>query len=145
MHLPQCSSKYTGCFQNIFTYIGTESYVQITSICSASKIFWIPTWKITFHQKRNQAFIRSTATITRRYTCARWKVSQPNLRETRDKRWLGRDQDRSWCHRHTSVKAFLVAAHGSMDWHTRSVAVTPAPLWVPTQWLLVPSLMSVVG
>ena len=27
-------------------------------------------------------------------------------RETRDKRSLGRDPSRSWCHRHTSVKLF---------------------------------------
>ena len=39
-----------------------------------------------------------------------------NRRETRDKRPLGRDPDRSCCHRHTTnmKKAFLVAAHGSM-------------------------------
>ena len=38
-----------------------------------------------------------------------------NRRETRDKRPLGRDPDRSWCHCHTSVKIFLVTTHGSMD------------------------------
>ena len=27
--------------------------------------------------------------------------SWPSLRETRDKRPLGRDPERSWCHRHT--------------------------------------------
>ena len=32
------------------------------------------------------------------------KTSRPSLRETRDKRTLGRDPDRSWCHSHTSVK-----------------------------------------
>ena len=29
---------------------------------------------------------------------------RPSLRETRDKWLLGRDPDKSWCHRHTSVK-----------------------------------------
>ena len=32
------------------------------------------------------------------------KSSRHSLRETRDKRPLGRDSDRSWCHRHTNVK-----------------------------------------
>ena len=32
------------------------------------------------------------------------KSSRPCLRETRDKRPLGKDQEKSWCHRHTSVK-----------------------------------------
>ena len=138
-----------------------------------------------------------------------------NRRETRDKRLLGRDPYRSWCHLYTIVKRFLFAAHGSMDidgstrvccrsvhgsmgydqesftqvwwwrqllfgslpnrrypeshvgcrlgrelitlpvccgrcpwnhelrskklYHTRSVAVTPAPVRVPTQRPLVPS------
>ena len=34
------------------------------------------------------------------------KSSRPSLRETRDKRPLGRDLDGSWCHLHTSVKHF---------------------------------------
>ena len=38
-----------------------------------------------------------------------------NKREIWEKRLLGRDPDRSWCHFHTSVKLFLIAAHGSMD------------------------------
>ena len=43
-------------------------------------------------------------------------ISRRSLRETRDKRPLGRDPDMSWCHRHTKsmIKLFLVAAHGSM-------------------------------
>ena len=32
------------------------------------------------------------------------KSSRPSLRETRDKRLLGRDPDKSWYHRDTSVK-----------------------------------------
>ena len=32
------------------------------------------------------------------------KSSRPSLRETRDKRSLGRDPDRNWCYDHTSVK-----------------------------------------
>ena len=32
------------------------------------------------------------------------KNSRPSLRETRDKRPLARNPDRSWCHRRTSVK-----------------------------------------
>ena len=48
------------------------------------------------------------------------KSSGPSLRETREKRPLGRDPDRRWRYRHTSVKLFwsqpmvpwtLVAAH----------------------------------
>ena len=44
--------------------------------------------------------------------------SRPSLRETRDKRPLGWDPDRSWCDRHTTEydKAFLFAAHDSIDW-----------------------------
>ena len=38
-----------------------------------------------------------------------------NQLETQDKRPLGRDPNRSWCHLHTSEDLFLVAAHGSMD------------------------------
>jgi hypothetical protein len=34
------------------------------------------------------------------------KISWPSLRETRVKRPLGRDLDRSWYHRHTSAKLF---------------------------------------
>ena len=35
------------------------------------------------------------------------KSPRPSLRETRDKRPLGRDPDRSWCHCHTSAKLSL--------------------------------------
>ena len=40
-------------------------------------------------------------------------ISRPRLQSTeaRDKRPLGRDPGRGWCHRHTSV-SFLVAIHG---------------------------------
>ena len=39
---------------------------------------------------------------------ARWKVLDLvySRRESRDKRPLSRDPDRTWCHRHTSVKRF---------------------------------------
>ena len=42
------------------------------------------------------------------YTRVVWKVSDIayNQCETQDKRPLGRDTDRSWCHLHTSVKLF---------------------------------------
>ena len=42
------------------------------------------------------------------YTRASWKVLglAYNQSETWDKQSLGRDPDRSWCHRHTSVKLF---------------------------------------
>ena len=42
------------------------------------------------------------------FTRVVWKVSNLvyNQRETRDKRLLGRDPDRSQCHRHTSLKLF---------------------------------------
>ena len=78
---------------------------------------------------------------------------------------LGRDPDRSWCHIHTSTKLFWLRpmAPAAAQQHTSvlplslwihglrsrklytSVAVTPAPIRVPTQWLLVPSFMSIVG
>ena len=43
--------------------------------------------------------------------------SRPSLqpRETWGKWPLDKDPDRGWCHRHTSVKFFLVAAHDTMD------------------------------
>ena len=46
-----------------------------------------------------------------------WKVLNLayNWPETWDKRLLGRDPDRSWCHIHTNVKLFFVTAHGSMN------------------------------
>ena len=141
---------------------------------------------------------------------ARWKVHDRayNWCETRDKRLLGRDPDRSWCHRYTSVKQSWsqpmawAAAHSSMEpwartkkalqysgdtssclgpyltaaclefhigcrlgrellpwpyaaprcpcshglwpkkfYHTRSVAVEPAPVWFPIQKPLLPSFM----
>ena len=89
-----------------------------------------------------------------------------NWCETRDKRLLGRDPDRSWCHLHTCVKffwsypmapwisatAYECASAQSMDpWAATkkklytSVEVTSAPVWVPTQWPLVPNFTSVVG
>ena len=90
-----------------------------------------------------------------------------NQRETWNKRPLGRDPDRSWCHLHIGVKLFwsqpmapwtLAAAYActatqSMDpwtatkrsYHTHSVAVTPAHVRVPTQWPHVPSFTYVVG
>ena len=44
------------------------------------------------------------------------KTYRPSLPETRDKRPLGKESDRSWCHRHTTsmIKLFLVAAHASV-------------------------------
>ena len=50
-----------------------------------------------------------------------------NRRETRDKRPLGRDTDRSWYHRHTNVKLF---------W---SLSMAPVSARVSTQRPLVPS------
>ena len=66
-----------------------------------------------------------------------------NQHEIRDKQPLGRDPARSWCHRPPLV--FLVTAHGSIDMSSSSMAMTPAPVWVPIQWLLAPSFTSVVG
>ena len=82
-----------------------------------------------------------------------------NRRESRDKRSLGRDPDRSWSHLRTSVKllwsqlmaqwvsaaAYECAAAQSMDPCAAtkkalpSVEVTPAPLRVPTQRPIIPS------
>ena len=43
------------------------------------------------------------------------KSSRHSLRETRDKRPVSSDPDRSRCHRHDeNDKAFMVAVHGSM-------------------------------
>ena len=67
-----------------------------------------------------------------------------NQRETRDKRLLGRDPERSWCHLHISVKLFW--SQPMAQWHMSvlllspwthglqptklyiNVAVTPAPI-----------------
>ena len=88
-----------------------------------------------------------------------------NRCETQDRQPLGRDPHRSWCHHHTSVKLFdcspwihwlscstLVCCHWCPWSHGlwpkklyTSVEVTPAPVPVPTQRLLVPSFTSVVG
>ena len=89
------------------------------------------------------------------------KSSRPSLRETRDKRPLDRDPDRSRCHRHTSVKlSWSQSMHPWTEWqhthmlslmsmghwlrpkklyHTHGVAVTPGPVRVPIQRPLVPS------
>ena len=47
-----------------------------------------------------------------------WKVesSRPNLRETRDKRPLSRDPDRSWCHRHTTSMIKLYWSQPMAPW-----------------------------
>ena len=90
-----------------------------------------------------------------------------NRRETRDKRPLGRDTDRSWCHLRTSVKVFWsqsmvswtsaavneCAVAQSMDpWAANKKAVhqcsgytSSAPVRVPSQRSPVPSFASVVG
>ena len=83
-----------------------------------------------------------------------------NGREIRDKRPSVRDLDRSWYHRHNSLKLFwlqlmdpwisaaayeCVAALSMDPWAATkkklytSVVVTPAPVRVPTQRPLVPS------
>ena len=76
-----------------------------------------------------------------------------DLRWARDKR-----PDRSWCHRHTSVKLFWMDVGGSIRVCCRSihgsitatkkaytsVAVTPAPVRDPIQQPLVSSFTSVV-
>ena len=68
------------------------------------------------------------------------KSSRPSLRETRDKRPLGRDPDRSWCHRHTMsmIKLLLVAAHGSMDigGSTRVSCYDQKSFFPPTSFIL---------
>ena len=59
------------------------------------------------------------------------KSSRPSLRETRNKRPLGRDPDRNWCHRHTSVK--LSWSQPMYPWterqHTRMMAPMSIELW----------------
>ena len=76
-----------------------------------------------------------------------------NRCETQDKWSLDRDLDRSWCH-HTSVKLSLLksmaprtsaAAWAATKKALHCVAVTPVPVQVPTQWLLVQSFTLVVG
>ena len=89
----------------------------------------------------------------------RVKSSRYSLRKTREKLPLGRDPDRGWHHRHTSVKLFGRSPwlNGHRRQHTivlllspwihglrprklyTSVAGTPAPVWVLTQRPLVPS------
>ena len=53
------------------------------------------------------------------------KSSRPSLPETRDKRPLGRESDRSWCHRHTTSMMKLFGSspwlHGHRGQHTGKV------------------------
>ena len=68
------------------------------------------------------------------YMRARWKVFglAYNRHNTQDKRLLGRDLDRSWCHRYTSVK--LSWSHPMDPWtewqHTHML---PPMSWVSHQ------------
>ena len=50
----------------------------------------------------------TASTDNRQNTRARWKVLELayNWCETQDMQPLGRDPDRSWCHRHNSIKLF---------------------------------------
>ena len=82
------------------------------------------------------------------YEC-KVNISRLTLRETRDKRPLRRDPDKSWCHGHTSVKLFW--SRSMMEpWATTKtalhlcVAVTPAAFWIPTQRPIVPSFTTVI-
>jgi hypothetical protein len=62
-----------------------------------------------------------------------------NRHETRDKTPLGRDPDRSWCHRHPSVKLFWLLPMASWtsaaayECAAAQCTVPPAPVRVPSQ------------
>ena len=62
------------------------------------------------------------------------KSSRPSLRETRDKWPLVKDPDRSWCHRHISVKNFgrSLWLHEHRRQHTRRERFT-LPMY-KTNW-----------
>ena len=69
---------------------------------------------------------------------ARWKVLglAYNRRGTRDKRSLGRDTDRSWCHRHTTniIKLFWSQslapwASAAANWQMKSSSPSTQPMW----------------
>ena len=51
------------------------------------------------------------------------KSSRPSLRETSDKRLLGWNPDKSWCHRHTMVSCYVrsIALYGSDTWTLRKL------------------------
>ena len=88
-----------------------------------------------------------------------------SLRETRNKRLLGRDPDRSWCHRHTCVKLYFPWSQSMNPWtelqHTRMLPPMSMESWAamsmescggdtsscpcPYPTGAVPSCMSVVG
>ena len=59
------------------------------------------------------------------------KSSQPSLHETRDKRLLGRDPDKSCSHRHTSVKLFWLetwaATKKALHWCRDDTSSCPNP------------------
>ena len=62
-----------------------------------------------------------------------------NRREIQDKRILGRDTDRSWCHRHTSVKLFWsqpMAPWTSVAVYESAVAQSMDPFWIPGTYLM---------
>ena len=44
------------------------------------------------------------------------RSSQPSLRETQDKRPLGMDPDRIWCHRHTKSMVQLLWSQPMTPW-----------------------------
>ena len=60
---------------------------------------------------------------------------QPNLCETRDKRRLGREPDRNWCHCHTCVK--LIWLHPMDPWtewgHTHMLLLMSMGQWAVTK------------
>ena len=79
------------------------------------------------------------AAMTVIHTRVVWKVSDLayNLRETQDKRPLGKDPDRSWCHRHTPVK--LSGSQHMDPWterlHTRMLPSMPLESWAANKQL----------
>ena len=97
-----------------FTYIGHELKSQ--SLLYKGVAVWCTSRH--FHEDERLGRFLATATeidknktyqntslILKLYK-GKVKSSRPSLYKIRDKRPLGRDPDRSWCHRHTSVKFF---------------------------------------
>ena len=58
--------------------------------------------------------------IMMKYKC-KVKSSRPSLYETQDKRSLGRDSDRSLCHRHTTSMIKLFWSQPMTPWASRAV------------------------
>ena len=70
------------------------------------------------------SYFQSRLGVVTIFNWRRYKRPGRNRRETRDKRQLDRESDRSWCHLHTSVKLF---------WSQSMAPWTSAAAWTMTK------------